>query len=85
MTVFVSIFASDNLSSHFCLFASPHSPGGPQSELSDPDRPSFDSMFHPPDAPGAASSQTKDHGYGFSSDPPGQVDRADDFRAPGTY
>ncbi|XP_007551715.1 OCIA domain-containing protein 1 [Poecilia formosa] len=60
----------------------PHFPGGPQSELSDPNSPSFDSMFQPPDAPGAASSQTKDHEYGFSSDPPGQMDRADDFSAP---
>uniref|UniRef100_A0A3P9PC03 OCIA domain-containing protein 1 n=1 Tax=Poecilia reticulata TaxID=8081 RepID=A0A3P9PC03_POERE len=60
----------------------PHFPGGPQSELSDPNSPSFDSMFQPPDAPSAASSQTKDHGYEFSSDPPGQMDRADDFSAP---
>ncbi|XP_032417748.1 OCIA domain-containing protein 1 [Xiphophorus hellerii] len=60
----------------------PHFLGGPQSELSDPNSPSFDSMFQPPDAPGAASSQTKDHGYGFSSDPPGQMDKADDFSAP---
>ncbi|KAM4751455.1 OCIA domain-containing protein 1 isoform 1-T1 [Anableps anableps] len=59
-----------------------HYSGGAQSELSDPNSPSFDSMFQPPDAPGTASSQTRDHGYGFNSDPSLQMGRADDFSAP---
>ncbi|XP_012733112.1 OCIA domain-containing protein 1 [Fundulus heteroclitus] len=60
----------------------PHDSGGAQSELSDPNSPSFDTMFQPGDAPGAASSQSRDPGYGFSPDRPVQMGRADDFSAP---
>jgi len=50
---------------------------GPQSELSDPNTPSFDTMFQPAEAR-SMPVQTKDHGYGYSPEPPAQTRRADD-------
>ncbi|XP_015247735.1 PREDICTED: OCIA domain-containing protein 1 isoform X1 [Cyprinodon variegatus] len=57
-----------------------HYSGGAQSELSDPNNPSFDTMFQPAESPGAASSQTRDQG--FSPDSPVQMGRADDYSSP---
>lgn len=56
-----------------------HRFGGTQSELSDPNSPSFDTMFEPADAP---SGQSTDRGYGFNTDPPVQIGREDDFSTP---
>ncbi|XP_030274336.1 OCIA domain-containing protein 1 [Sparus aurata] len=46
---------------------------GAQSEMSDPDAPSFDPMFQPAEAPGQR---------GYNTEPPMQMGRSDDFRAP---
>lgn len=55
----------------------------PQSELSDPDTLSFDTMFQPAEAPSQMSTN-REYGYGYSSEPSLQMDRPDDFSAPGT-
>merc|ERR1739838_1036991 len=56
-------------------------PQGVQSELSDPNAPSFDAMFQPP----AESSSQIPHqrrDYGYSDEPPLQPGRADDSNPP---
>ncbi|KAM6940577.1 OCIA domain-containing protein 1 [Xenentodon cancila] len=58
----------------------PHHSRAAQSELSDPNAQSFDSMFQPKETP--SSSLTRDDGYGDSSDPPMQMSRPDDFSLP---
>ncbi|XP_008274201.1 OCIA domain-containing protein 1 [Stegastes partitus] len=55
---------------------------GAQSELSDPDTPSFETMFQPAEAPSNTSTQSRDYGYGYNPEPPAQMGRADDFSAP---
>ncbi|CAN9510465.1 unnamed protein product [Ophioblennius macclurei] len=55
---------------------------GPQSELSDPDTQSFDSMFQPDDKQSSMSGHSKDFGYSSSPDPSAQMGKADDFSAP---
>ncbi|XP_026216421.1 OCIA domain-containing protein 1-like [Anabas testudineus] len=55
---------------------------GPQSELSDTDTQSYDTMFQPAEAPSKVSTLTKDYGYGYSPNPPMQMDRQDDFSTP---
>lgn len=54
---------------------------GPQSELGDPDSQSFEPIFQPAEA--SSHTYSKDYGYGYSPDPPAQMDRGDDFTAPG--
>lgn len=56
---------------------------GPQSELSDTDTQSFDTMFQPAEASSQVSTHTKAR-QGYSPDSPMQMDRSDDFSAPGT-
>ncbi|KAL3996369.1 mitochondrial intermembrane space import and assembly protein 40 [Sarotherodon galilaeus] len=53
---------------------------GPQSELGDPDSQSFEPIFQPAEA--SSHTYSKDYGYGYSPDPPAQMDRGDDFSAP---
>ncbi|XP_042341598.1 OCIA domain-containing protein 1-like [Plectropomus leopardus] len=55
---------------------------GPQSELSDPDTPSFDAMFAPAEAPGQMPISHRDYGYGHSSDSLMPMGKADDLSAP---
>lgn len=52
---------------------------GSQSEMSDPNAPSFDSMFQPTDGQGHSSTYSKDHGYGYNQESPVQMGKADDF------
>lgn len=54
-----------------------------QSEMSDPNTQSFDTMFQPSEAPEQMSTQTRDHGYGFNQEPPAQIKKIDDFSSPG--
>ncbi|XP_061761786.1 OCIA domain-containing protein 1-like [Nerophis ophidion] len=59
------------------LLQLPQSPGGPQSEMSDPDIPSFGAMFQPAEDPG----QTPERGYPRRSvdyNAPDQTDMEDD-------
>uniref|UniRef100_A0A3Q0QX42 OCIA domain-containing protein 1 n=1 Tax=Amphilophus citrinellus TaxID=61819 RepID=A0A3Q0QX42_AMPCI len=55
---------------------------GPQSELTDPDTQSFEPIFQPAESPTHMSTYSKDYGYGYSPEPPAQMDRGDDFSAP---
>lgn len=55
---------------------------GPQSELSDPDTPSFDTMFQPAESPGQMPTNTRDYGYGYNAESPMPMGRADDFSSP---
>lgn len=55
---------------------------GPQSELSDPDTQSFDTMFQPAESQSQTPAQNRDYGYGYSSEPQMQTGRDDDFSAP---
>ncbi|XP_049900401.1 OCIA domain-containing protein 1-like [Epinephelus moara] len=57
----------------------PHSKA-PQSEMSDPDTPSFEAMFQPAEAPGQMPTNTKD--YGYSSDSLMPIGKTDDYSAP---
>ncbi|XP_037328130.2 OCIA domain-containing protein 1-like [Pungitius pungitius] len=57
---------------------SPQSPTAPQSEMSDPDTASFDTMFQQADAPVHATPNNRDDGYGFNA----PMGKADDFAAP---
>uniref|UniRef100_A0A8C5NBN7 OCIA domain-containing protein 1 n=1 Tax=Gouania willdenowi TaxID=441366 RepID=A0A8C5NBN7_GOUWI len=60
----------------------PQYSSGPQSELSDPDVQSFDSMFQSAEAPSESSPHARDAGYGYSPEPPSQTGRADAFGSP---
>ncbi|XP_061592965.1 OCIA domain-containing protein 1-like [Cololabis saira] len=51
-----------------------------QSELSDPNAQSFDSMFQPTETP--SSGRSRDYGRGYSPEPPMQMSRPDDFSLP---
>lgn len=53
-----------------------------QSEMSDPNTQSFDTMFQPSEAPEQMPTQTRDHGYGFNQEPPAQIKKIDDFSSP---
>ncbi|XP_034059264.1 OCIA domain-containing protein 1-like [Gymnodraco acuticeps] len=55
---------------------------GPQSEMSDPDTQSFDTMFQATEAPSHAPVA---QGYDYNSESPVLMDKADDFSAPGSY
>ncbi|XP_029292182.1 OCIA domain-containing protein 1 [Cottoperca gobio] len=55
---------------------------GPQSELSDPDAPSFDTMFQPADASSQMPTNTRD--YEYNSESPVPMGKVDDFSAPAT-
>lgn len=55
---------------------------GVQSELSDPDTQSFDTMFQPAEAPNNMSTQSRAYGFGYNPEPPAQTGRAEDFSAP---
>lgn len=57
---------------------------GPQSEMSDPDAPSFETMFQPAEAPGQMPAQARYNEYGYNQEAPTQMGRADDFSGPGT-
>ncbi|KAK5866026.1 hypothetical protein PBY51_020247 [Eleginops maclovinus] len=54
----------------------------PQSEMSDPDSQSFDTMFQAAEAPSQAPVVS---GYGYNSESPVPMGKADDFSAPGSY
>lgn len=41
-------------------------------------------MYQPAEAPSQMPTHTRDHRYGYSPDPPVQMDRPDDFSAQGT-
>lgn len=55
---------------------------GPQSELSDPDTQSFDSMFTPAESQSQSPAHNKDYGYDYSPEPQMQTERDNDFNAP---
>ncbi|KAM7394164.1 hypothetical protein PAMP_020981 [Pampus punctatissimus] len=55
---------------------------GIQSEMSDPDTQSFDTMFQPAEDPGQMPAQTRDYGYGYNPEPPVQMKQTDDFSVP---
>lgn len=55
---------------------------GPQSEMSDPDTQSFDTMFQAAEAPSHAPVA---QGYDYNSESPVLMSKADDFSAPGSY
>ncbi|XP_029358734.1 OCIA domain-containing protein 1 [Echeneis naucrates] len=55
---------------------------GPQSELSDSESQSSFPMFQQAEAPGQMPSNSRYSDYGFRSEPPMQMERADDFSAP---
>ncbi|XP_061685414.1 OCIA domain-containing protein 1-like [Syngnathoides biaculeatus] len=57
---------------------SPQLPNGAQSELGDPNSPSYDAMFQPSETPDRSS----EHGYGFNPEAPVSTRRADDFNVP---
>ncbi|XP_040042581.2 OCIA domain-containing protein 1 [Gasterosteus aculeatus] len=59
---------------------SPLSPKAPQSEMSDPDAPSFDTMFQQADAPVHATPDSRTDEYGYNASMP--MGKADDFAAP---
>ncbi|KAM7419123.1 hypothetical protein PAMA_016308 [Pampus argenteus] len=61
---------------------SPQYSKGPQSEMSDPDTQSFDTMFQPAEYPGQMSAQTRDYGYGYNPEPPVKMKQTDDFSVP---
>ncbi|XP_034392996.1 OCIA domain-containing protein 1-like [Cyclopterus lumpus] len=52
---------------------------GPQSEMSDPDAPSFDTMFQPAEDSEQTPANTRDHEYGYNAESP--MGREDDFAA----
>ncbi|KAK5899472.1 hypothetical protein CesoFtcFv8_008952 [Champsocephalus esox] len=54
----------------------------PQSEMSDPDTQSFDTMFQAAEAPSHAPVA---QGYDYNSESPVLMDKADDFSTPGSY
>jgi len=54
---------------------------GPQSEMSDPNIQSFDTMFQAAEAPGQMTTQ-RDFEYGYNPEQPGQMKKTDDFSAP---
>lgn len=62
--------------------APPQSSKGPQSEFSETDTQSFETMFQSAEAPSHSDPNTRDYGYGYNPDPPPQMGRADDFSAP---
>ncbi|KAM4603410.1 uncharacterized protein ACJ7VT_018129 isoform 2-T2 [Polymixia lowei] len=53
---------------------------GPQSELGNPNTQSFEPMFQPPESPSQMPTHTSD--YGYSAEPPTQIDKGDDFNPP---
>ncbi|XP_072239450.1 OCIA domain-containing protein 1 isoform X2 [Leuresthes tenuis] len=53
-----------------------------QSELSDPNAQSFDSMFQSEKGRSSMSSNSKDDGFGYNPESPIQMGRTDDFSAP---
>lgn len=53
----------------------------PQTELSDPDTPSFDAMFQPAGTSDQTPASTRDHGYGYN-EAPEPMGKADDFSTP---
>lgn len=55
-------------------------PQGEQSEMSDPDAPSFEPMFQPAESSSQISHQRRD--YGYNDEPPLQQGRADDINPP---
>jgi len=55
-------------------------PQGDQSELSDPNAPSFDPMFQPAESSSQTSPQRRD--YGYSDEPPLQPGRANNINPP---
>ncbi|XP_053185905.1 OCIA domain-containing protein 1-like [Scomber japonicus] len=55
---------------------------GPQSEMSDPNTQSFDTMFQAAEAPVQATVQTREHGFGYNPEVPAQMKKTDDFSAP---
>lgn len=59
----------------------PQMPKGPQSEMSDPDTPSFDTMFQPADATEQTPNNSRDFDYGYNAEAPLPAGRADDFSA----
>ncbi|XP_054460775.1 OCIA domain-containing protein 1-like isoform X2 [Anoplopoma fimbria] len=59
----------------------PQAPKGPQSEMSDPDNPTFDTMFQHAEAPKELTPNTRDNGYGFNAESPVSMGKADDFAA----
>ncbi|KAK2816949.1 hypothetical protein Q5P01_025140 [Channa striata] len=54
----------------------------PQSELSEPDTQSFDTMFQPAEPPSQMPTSTRDYGYGYNPEPPMQIGRADETSTP---
>lgn len=56
----------------------------PQSELSDPDTPSFDTMFQPAEAPGQTPTNTRDYEDSYNSEPSMPMGKADYFNDQGT-
>ncbi|XP_032391110.1 OCIA domain-containing protein 1 [Etheostoma spectabile] len=54
----------------------------PQSELSDPDSPTFDTMFQAAEAPGQTPTNTREQGFGYNSESPVPMGKADDFSVP---
>ncbi|XP_078115323.1 OCIA domain-containing protein 1 isoform X1 [Sander vitreus] len=60
----------------------PQSSKAPQSELSDPDSPTFDTMFQTAEVPGQTPTNTRKQGFGYNSESPVPMGKADDFSAP---
>ncbi|XP_047435169.1 OCIA domain-containing protein 1-like [Mugil cephalus] len=60
----------------------PQYSSGPQSELSDSDSQTFDTMFQAAEPLSPMSSQTRDYGFGYNPEPHVQMGRADDFSSP---
>lgn len=52
--------------------------------MSDPDTPSFDTMFQPADATEQTPNNSRDFDYGYNAEAPLPAGRADDFSATGT-
>ncbi|XP_068448142.1 OCIA domain-containing protein 1-like [Clinocottus analis] len=54
---------------------------GPQSEMSDPDALSFESMFRPADAAVQTPADSRDNEYGYNTESPATTRRGDNFNA----
>ncbi|KAK9540110.1 hypothetical protein VZT92_002579 [Zoarces viviparus] len=54
---------------------------GPQSEMSDPDNPTFDTMFQQAEEPSQTPPNTRENEYGYNTESPVPMGKADDFNA----